>query len=49
MSLNLMNQNTSTKKISKKCQRKMAAWNTKRLEDILSLRDLSAQSEAVVT
>jgi hypothetical protein len=49
MSLNLMNQNTATKKISKKCQRKLAAWNTKRLEDILGLRDLSAQSEAVVT
>jgi len=49
MSLNLMNQNTATKKISKKCQRKMAAWNTKRLEDILGLRDFSAQSEVVVT
>lgn len=49
MSLNLMNQNTATKKISKKCQRKMAAWNTKKLEAILGLHDLSAQSESVVT
>jgi predicted transposase YbfD/YdcC len=47
ISLNLMNQNTTTK-ISKKCQRKMAAWNTKRLEDILGLHDRSAQSESVV-
>jgi type 1 glutamine amidotransferase len=48
MSLNLMNQNTTTK-ISKKCLRKMAAWNTEKLEGILGLHDCSAQSESVVT
>lgn len=43
MSLNLMNQN-KTSKISKKCQRKLAAWNTTKLEEILGLHDLSAHS-----
>lgn len=43
MSLNLMNQN-KTSKISKKCQRKLAAWNTEKLAEILGLRDLTAQS-----
>ena len=48
MPLNLMNQNT-TAKISKKCQRKMAAWNTKRLEEVLGLHDLSAHSGSALT
>ena len=51
MSLNLMNQQNSaakTPKISKKCQRKMAAWNSDKLEVLLGLRDRSAQSELVV-
>jgi hypothetical protein len=48
MSLNLMNQNTTTK-IRKNCLRKIAAWNTKRPEDILGLHDRSARSESVVT
>jgi predicted transposase YbfD/YdcC len=47
MTLNLINQNTTIKS-SKKSKRKLAAWSTARLQELLGLQDLSAQAATSV-
>jgi predicted transposase YbfD/YdcC len=45
MTLNLINQNTTIKS-SKKSKRKLAAWSTTRLQELLGLQELSATAGA---
>ena len=48
MTLNLINQNTTIKS-SKKSKRKLAAWSTTRLQELLGLQELPAQAATAVT
>lgn len=48
MTLNLINQNTSIKS-SKKSKRKLAAWSTTRLQELLGLQEVPAQASAVLS
>jgi len=48
MTLNLINQNTTIKS-SKKSKRKLAAWSTTRLQELLGLQELPVQAATAVT
>jgi predicted transposase YbfD/YdcC len=48
MTLNLINQNTTIKS-SKKSKRKLAAWSTTRLQELLGLQELPAQTATALS